>query len=213
MLIPGFSITTHQIPVILSETDFSWIPGICRLCHTLYCRSRVAFIEDLKQFRQWGSKTPGHPEVDTLHGIENTSGPLGQGHAMALGAAIAERFMVARFGEWMAHKTYTYISDGGIQEEISQGVGRIAGHLGLSNLIMYYDSNNIQLSTTVEEVNSEDIAAKYRAWDWNVINIDGNSAHQIRQALEKAVAESKRPTLIIGKPSWARGGRCQQRQF
>ena len=162
-------------------------------------------IEELKLFRQWGSKTPGHPEVDTLHGIENTSGPLGQGHAMALGAAIAERFMVARFGEWMSHKIYTYISDGGIQEEISQGVGRIAGHLGLSNLIMYYDSNNVQLSTTVEEVNTEDITAKYRAWDWNVINIDGNSAHQIRQALEKAVAESKRPTLIIGKTIMGKG--------
>lgn len=162
-------------------------------------------IEELKLFRQWGSKTPGHPEVDTLHGIENTSGPLGQGHAMALGAAIAERFMVARFGEWMSHKIYTYISDGGIQEEISQGVGRIAGHLGLSNLIMYYDSNNVQLSTTVEEVNTEDITAKYRAWDWNVINIDGNSAHQIRQALEKAVAESNRPTLIIGKTIMGKG--------
>ena len=104
---------------------FFLIPGICRLCYTLYCRSRVAFIEDLKQFRQRAANAR-HPEVDTLHGIENTSGPLGQGHAMALGAAIAERFMVARFGEWMAHKTYTYISDGGIQEEISQGVGRIA---------------------------------------------------------------------------------------
>jgi transketolase len=162
-------------------------------------------VEELKQFRQWGSKTPGHPEVDVVYGIENTSGPLGQGHAMALGAAIAERFMVARFGEWMSHKTYTYISDGGIQEEVSQGVGRIAGHLGLSNLIMYYDSNNIQLSTTVEEVNSEDIAAKYRAWNWNVINVDGSSASQIRQALKKAVNETERPTLIIGKTIMGKG--------
>ena len=106
--------------------------------------------EDLQSLRQWGSITPGHPEVDVLHGVENTSGPLGQGHAMALGAAIAERFLVARFGEWMAHKTYAYISDGGVEEEISQGVGRIAGHLGLSNFIMYYDANNVQLSTKVE---------------------------------------------------------------
>jgi transketolase len=162
-------------------------------------------VEELEQFRQWGSKTPGHPEIDVLHGIENTSGPLGQGHAMALGAAIAERFMVARFGEWMSHKTYAYISDGGIQEEISQGVGRIAGHLGLSNFIMYYDSNNIQLSTTVDEVSSEDVAAKYRAWNWSVINIDGSSVHQIRQALKKAVAESERPTLIIGKTIMGKG--------
>ena len=87
-------------------------------------------VEDLRNLRQWGSVTPGHPEVDVLHGVENTSGPLGQGHAMALGAAIAERFLAARFGEWQSHKTYAYISDGGIEEEVSQGVGRIAGHLG-----------------------------------------------------------------------------------
>ena len=104
-------------------------------------------LEDLKNFRQWGSVTPGHPEVDPERGVENTSGPLGQGHTMAVGAAIAERFLVARFGEWMAHKTYTFISDGGIQEEISQGAGRLAGYLGLNNLIMFYDSNDIQLST------------------------------------------------------------------
>ena len=120
-------------------------------------------MEDLKNFRQWGSVTPGHPEVDFKRGVENTSGPLGQGHAMAVGAAIAERFLVARFGEWMAHKTYAFISDGGIQEEISQGAGRIAGTLGLSNLIMFYDANEVQLSTRVNEVTCEDTAAKYQA--------------------------------------------------
>ena len=98
---------------------------------------------DLQNFRQWGSVTPGHPEVDVKRGVENTSGPLGQGHAMAVGAAIAERFLVARFGEWMAHKTYAFISDGGIQEEIAEGAGRIAGTLGLSNLIMFYDANEV----------------------------------------------------------------------
>ena len=162
-------------------------------------------MEDLKQFRQWGSITPGHPEVDLLHGVENTSGPLGQGHAMALGAAIAERFMVARFGEWMAHKTYAFISDGAVQEEISQGVGRIAGHLGLSNLIMYYDSNNIQLSTTVDFVDTEDVAAKYRAWGWHVIDIDGHDIDQIRKALDEANAETEMPTLIIGHTVMGRG--------
>ncbi|MDR2919800.1 MAG: transketolase [Tannerella sp.] len=165
-------------------------------------------LDELKNFRQWGSITPGHPEVDLLHGIENTSGPLGQGHAMALGAAIAERFMVARFGEWMAHKTYAYISDGGIQEEVSQGVGRIAGHLGLSNLIMYYDSNNIQLSTKVDEVSGEDVAAKYKAWNWNVISIDGCSVDQIRDALQKANAETERPTIIIGQTIMGKGAIC-----
>ncbi|MDR0757439.1 MAG: transketolase [Tannerella sp.] len=162
-------------------------------------------LEELKSFRQWGSLTPGHPEVDFSHGIENTSGPLGQGHAMALGAAIAERFMAARFGEWMAHKTYAYISDGGIQEEISQGAGRVAGHLGLSNLIMYYDSNNIQLSTKVEEVDTEDVAAKYRAWNWNVISVNGSSADEIRKALNAALTETERPTLIIGHTVMGKG--------
>lgn len=161
--------------------------------------------EDLQSFRQWGSVTPGHPERDLAHAVENTSGPLGQGHAMALGAAIAERFLAARFGEWTAHKTYAYISDGGIQEEVSQGVGRIAGHLGLANLIMYYDANNVQLSTTVEEVDTEDIAAKYRAWNWNVLKVDGSNAGQIREALREANAETARPTIIIGKTVMGRG--------
>ena len=162
-------------------------------------------MEELAQFRQWGSPTPGHPEVDVDRGIENTSGPLGQGHAMALGAAIAERFMVARFGEWMAHKTYVFISDGGIQEEVSQGVGRIAGHLGLSNMIMFYDANNIQLSTKVEEVSTEDVAAKYKAWGWNVLTIEGNNPSQIRAALDKALAEKERPTLIYGHTLMGKG--------
>jgi len=162
-------------------------------------------LEDLKSFRQWGSVTPGHPEADVLHGVENTSGPLGQGHAMALGAAIAERFMAARFGEWQSHKTYAYISDGAVEEEISQGVGRVAGHLGLSNFIMYYDANNIQLSTKVDEVDTEDIAAKYRAWNWSVIEIDGHRIDQIRDALRRAGAETERPTLIVGRTVMGKG--------
>ena len=163
--------------------------------------------EDLQSLRQWGSVTPGHPEVDVMRGVENTSGPLGQGHAMALGAAIAERFMVARFGEWMAHKTYAFISDGAVQEEISQGVGRIAGHLGLANLIMYYDSNNIQLSTKCDEVDTEDIEMKYKAWNWNVITVNGQSIDEIRAALKAANAETERPTLIIGKTIMGYGAR------
>ncbi len=159
----------------------------------------VYSMDDLKNFRQWGSVTPGHPEVDFVRGIENTSGPLGQGHVMAVGAAIVERFMAARFGEWMAHKIYTFISDGGIQEEISQGGGRIAGLLGLSNLIMFYDSNDIQLSTTTNVVTAEDTAKKYESWNWRVITIDGNNEHEIRRALKEAIAEKEKPTLIIGK--------------
>ncbi len=162
-------------------------------------------LEDLKNFRQWESVTPGHPERDIKRGIENTSGPLGQGHTMAVGAAIAERFMVARFGEWMAHKTYAFISDGGVQEEISQGAGRIAGYLGLSNLIMFYDSNDIQLSTKTSAVTNEDTAAKYKAWGWNVMTINGNNADEIRDALKKAQNEKERPTLIIGKTIMGKG--------
>ena len=162
-------------------------------------------IEDLQNFRQWGSVTPGHPEVDVERGIENTSGPLGQGHVMAVGAAIAERFLAARFGEVVAHKTYAFISDGGIQEEISQGAGRIAGKLGLSNLIMFYDSNKVQLSTNVSDVTNEDTAAKYRAWHWNVIEVDGTDPLAIAGALQQALEEKEKPTLIIGNTIMARG--------
>lgn len=162
-------------------------------------------MEELSQFRQWGSPTPGHPEVDLERGIENTSGPLGQGHAMAVGAAIAERFLAARFGEWMSHKTYAYISDGGVQEEISQGAGRIAGTLGLSNLIMFYDSNDIQLSTETKDVTIEDTAMKYESWGWNVITINGNDATAIAGALQVAIEEKAKPTLIIGKTIMGKG--------
>ncbi len=162
-------------------------------------------LDELKQFRQWGSPTPGHPEVDVERGIENTSGPLGQGHTMAVGAAIAERFLEARFGDVVAHKTYAFISDGGIQEEISQGAGRIAGYLGLANLIMFYDSNGVQLSTMVDAVNREDVAAKYRAWGWNVLEVDGNNPAAISEALDSAYGETQRPTLIIGHTAMGKG--------
>ena len=162
-------------------------------------------LEDLKGFRQWGSPTPGHPEKDVKRGIENTSGPLGQGHVMAVGAAIAERHLTARFGEWMSHRIFTYISDGGIQEEISQGAGRLAGHLGLGNLIMFYDSNDIQLSSETSDVTSENTAMKYEAWGWHVQSIDGNDADAIRKALKEAVNEKERPSLIIGKTVMGKG--------
>lgn len=161
--------------------------------------------DDLKNFRQWGSVTPGHPELDILHGIENTSGPLGLGHAMAVGAALAERRLASRFGDWMSHRIFTLISDGGIQEEISQGAGRIAGFLGLNNLIMFFDSNDVQLSTYTNAVTREDTAKKYESWGWNVLTIDGHDPVQIRRALDAAVSELYRPTLIIGKTIMAKG--------
>ena len=161
--------------------------------------------DDMAKFRQWGSITPGHPEVDVARGIENTSGPLGQGHTMGVGAAIATKFLEARFGDWINHKVYGFISDGGIQEEISQGAGRIAGHLGLSNFIMFFDSNDIQLSTSTDEVTTEDTAMKYEAWGWNVITIDGHNHDEIRKALTDANNETERPTLIIGKTIMGKG--------
>ena len=163
-------------------------------------------IDELKDFRQWGSVTPGHPEVNFMRGVENTSGPLGQGHTYAVGSAIAAKFLAARLGaEVMPQTIYAYISDGGIQEEISQGAGRVAGTLGLDNLIMFYDANNVQLSTMVDEVDDENITMKYEAWGWKVINIDGNNVEEIRRALTEAKAEKQRPTLIIGKTVMGKG--------
>lgn len=164
-------------------------------------------IDELKEFRQWGSPTPGHPERDIMRGIENTSGPLGQGHTFAVGAAIAAKFMKARFEEVMPQTIYAYISDGGIQEEISQGAGRIAGALGLDNLIMFYDANDVQLSTETKDVTIEDTAKKYEAWGWKVLTINGNDPDAIRGALNEAKAESERPTLIIGHTVMGKGAR------
>ena len=189
-----------------SRDRFFLDPGhMSPMLYSVLCLSGKFSLDELKGFRQWGSPTPGHPEIDVQRGIENTSGPLGQGHAYAAGAAVAARFLQARLGDVMDHTIYTYISDGGIQEEISQGVGRIAGHLGLSNLIMFYDSNSIQLSTTTNVVTSEDVAKKYEAWNWKVISIDGNNVEEIRSALTAAKAEKEKPTIIIGNTIMGRG--------
>ena len=163
-------------------------------------------IDELQQFRQWGSSTPGHPERDVQRGIENTSGPLGQGHAYGAGAAVAQKFLETKLSHtMMQHTIYIYISDGGIQEEISQGVGRLAGALGLDNIVMFYDSNDIQLSTECGVVTCENTAAKYESWGWKVITIDGNDADEIRRALNEAKAEKVKPTLIIGNTVMGKG--------
>ena len=194
--------------------DLSWInrdrffldPGhMSPMLYSILTLTGSFSTDELKDFRQWGSPTPGHPELDIMRGIENTSGPLGQGHTMAVGAAIAERFIAARFGNLFEHKIFTFISDGGIQEEISQGAGRLAGFLGLSNLIMFYDSNDIQLSTETKAVTIEDTAMKYNSWGWNTISIDGNDQNQIRDALASAVVAKDKPTIIIGKTIMGKG--------
>ena len=164
-------------------------------------------LDELQQLRQWGSPTPGHPEADPARGIENTSGPLGQGHTFGIGAAIAAKFLAAHTGNPTFEKEtiYIYISDGGVQEEISQGAARIAGTLGLDNVVMFYDSNDIQLSTETREVMNEDTAAKYRALGWEVFEINGNDAAQIRKAIEAAKAVKGKPALIIGKCIMGKG--------
>lgn len=199
VLYSKFLVTDPDDPTWFGRDRFFLDPGhMSPMLYSVLALTGKYTLAELQQFRQWGSVTPGHPEVDPSRGIENTSGPLGQGHTMAVGAAIAERFLAARFGEVVAHKTYAFISDGGIQEEISQGAGRIAGYLGLSNLIMFYDSNKVQLSTDVDEVDREDYAAKYRAWHWHVIEIDGNDPVAIADALTRAHNEKEKPVLIIG---------------
>ena len=181
-------------------------PGhMAPMLYAALCLAGKFSLDDLKRLRQWGSPTPGHPERDIERGIENASGPLGQGHVFGVGAAIAAKFFNQRYGAVHNPTIYAYISDGGIQEEISQGAGRIAGHLGLDNLIMFYDANSVQLSTMCEEVNTEDIRAKYEAWNWYVQDIDGCSAEAIREALNNAKAEKNRPSLIIGRTVMGKG--------
>lgn len=206
VLYSKYLVTDPDNPTWFARDRFFLDPGhMSTMLYATLAMTGKYTIAELEQFRQWGSVTPGHPEVDPKRGIENTSGPLGQGHTMAVGCAIAERFLAARFGKVVEHKTYAFISDGGIQEEISQGAGRLAGYLGLHNLIMFYDCNEVQLSTNVDAVTKEDYAAKYRAWGWNVLDINGNDADEISQALETAIAETEKPTLIIGRTIMGKG--------
>lgn len=209
VLFSEFLIYDPENPLWEGRDRFFLDPGhMSPMLYSVLALAGKFSIEELMQFRQWGSVTPGHPEVNFERGVENTSGPLGQGHTYAVGAAIAAKFLQARLGEEVMNQTiYAFISDGGIQEEISQGAGRVAGTLGLNNLIMFYDANNVQLSTTVEEVDNENVAMKYEAWGWKVLTIDGNDVAQIRQALVEAKAEEKRPTLIIGNTIMGKGAK------
>ena len=207
VLFSEFLVYDPENPTWEGRDRFYLDPGhMSPMLYSALCLQGKFTLDELQQFRQWGSPTPGHPERDLARGIENTSGPLGQGHTFAAGAAVAEKFLQARLGkDIIKHKIYAYISDGGIEEEISQGTGRIAGILGLNNLIMFYDSNDIQLSTECSVVMKEDTAAKYEAWGWNVMTINGNDPDEIRKALLDAQKEEHRPTLIIGKTIMGKG--------
>ena len=206
VLFSNYLVTDPDDPTWFARDRFFLDPGHMSpmLYSVLHLAGRYT-TDDLKAFRSWGSITPGHPELDVKHGVENTSGPLGQGHVMAVGCAIAERFIATHYSEVFAHKTYAFISDGGIQEGISQEAARIAGYLGLNNLIMFYDSNTVQLSTDCNAVSNEDTAMKYRAWNWNVIECDGTDPVALADALDKAIAEEQRPTIIIGRTIMGRG--------
>ena len=197
-----------QNPGLVGRDRFFLDPG--HMAPMLYSQLTLIgkfTLDELAQLRQWGSPTTGHPEFEIARGIENTSGPLGQGHVFAVGAAIAAKFLAAHTGNPTFDKEtiYAYISDGGIQEEISQGAARIASVLGLDNLIMFYDCNDIQLSTETKEVMNEDTAAKYRALGWEVFEINGNDVDQIREALDKAKKVEGKPALIIGKCIMGKG--------
>ena len=185
-------------------------PGhMAPMLYSQLCLAGKFTLDELANLRQWDAPTTGHPELNVARGIENTSGPLGQGHVLAVGAAIAAKFLAAHTGNptFERETIYAYISDGGIEEEISQGGARIASILGLDNLIVFYDSNDIQLSTTTDVVMNEDTAAKYRAFGWEVIEINGNDVEQIRHALDTAKQVKGKPTMIIGKCIMGKGAR------
>ena len=191
-----FLVYDPENPAWEGRDRFFLDPGhMAPMLYSQLCLIGKYTLDDLKNLRQWGSVTPGHPEREIARGIENTSGPLGQGHTFAVGAAIAAKFLKAKLGEEVMGQTiYAYISDGGVQEEISQGAGRIAGNLGLDNLIMFYDANDIQLSTTTETVTSEDTAKKYEAWGWYVQKIDGNDVDQMPVRL--TILHTRRTALL-----------------
>lgn len=206
VLFSEFLIYDPENPTWEGRDRFFLDPGhMSPMLYAQLCLAGKYTLTELSEFRQWGSATPGHPERNIERGVENTSGPLGQGHTYAVGAAIAAKFLKARFGNVMNQTIYTFISDGGIQEEISQGAGRLAGHLGLDNLIMFYDSNEVQLSTDCYEVTSEDVRKKYEAWGWYVQTINGNDPIEIRVALNNAKAEHTKPSLIIGQTTMGKG--------
>ena len=160
-------------------------------------------LEDLKHFRQWGSKTPGHPEVGVTEGVEVTSGPLGQGFGNAVGFAMAERWLAATFNrpdhEIVDHYTYVLASDGDLMEGISAEAASLAGDLRLGRLIVLYDANEITLSATTNVTFSEDVGARFAAYGWQVLHIDGMDIAAVDAALTTARDETERPTLVVAR--------------
>ncbi len=160
-------------------------------------------LEELKNFRQWGSMTPGHPEYGDTPGVETTTGPLGQGTANAVGFALAESLLAARFNtpehKLVDHFTYALVSDGDLMEGISHEAASLAGHLGLGKLVYLYDDNAITIEGGMELASSEDTSARFESYGWQVQKIDGHDRQAIAAALEAARAETARPSIIIAK--------------
>ena len=166
-------------------------------------------LEEIKQFRQVGSITPGHPEYGHTPGVETTTGPLGQGFANAVGMAIAEEMLAARFNTpehtVIDHFTYAISGDGCLMEGITSEASSLAGHLGLGKLIVFYDSNRISIEGSTELAFTEDVAARYRAYNWQVLNGDAYNPDGIRNLLEEAKGDLSRPTIIILESEIGRG--------
>ncbi len=159
-------------------------------------------LDDLKNFRQWGSKTPGHPEYGLTAGVETTTGPLGQGISNSVGMAIAQEWFASHFGkeghDLFDYRTYAICGDGDLMEGVSNEAASIAGHLGLSNLIWFYDNNHITIEGNTSLAFSDDVATRFLAWHWNVEHVgDVNDLAELDRAIRTAQGETQRPTLII----------------
>ena len=156
-------------------------------------------LDEIKQFRQWDSKTPGHPEYGLTAGIETTTGPLGQGVSNSVGFAIAQRWLATKLDkEVFDYRTYAFCGDGDLMEGVSNEAASVAGHLGLSNLIWFYDNNHITIEGSTSLAFTDDVATRFRGWHWNVLNIsDVNDLDLIDVAIRAAQREVARPTLVI----------------
>ena len=161
-------------------------------------------VDDLKSFRQWGSRTPGHPEFGHLPGVETTTGPLGQGFANGIGMAIAAKMTAARFNEeknqlFGNHFIYAIVSDGDLMEGISHEAASIAGHLQLGNIIYFYDDNKITIEGNTDLTFTENIEKRFEAYGWHILKVDAYDHDEIRNAIVSAQNEKVKPTLIITK--------------
>ncbi len=155
-------------------------------------------LEELKNFRQWGSKTAGHPEYGETPGVETTTGPLGQGFATGVGMALASKITAAKYGAELfgSQRVYGIVSDGDLMEGVSSEAASLAGHLGLGNIVYFYDDNHISIEGATELAFSESVTLRFEAYGWQVLEIDGHNHAEIADALEKGIAEAEKPTLI-----------------